>query len=110
MIIVNDDNINNKKWLIMINTIMVIIIIIIIVIIIIIIIIIIMIIVVNILIIGILSIQARTDTHLLNMIRINLPGAVQHVIEDLFSREVILRVRWGKLLGIFSANSEHDIV
>ena len=109
MIIVNDDNINNKKWLIMINTIMVIIIIII-VIIIIIIIIIIMIIVVNILIIGILSIQTRTDTHLLNMIRINLPGAVQHVIEDLFSREVILRVRWGKLLGIFSANSEHDIV
>ena len=110
MIIVNDDNINNKKWLIMINTIMVIIIIIIVIIIIIIIIIIIMIIVVNILIIGILSIQTRTDTHLLNMIRINLPGAVQHVIEDLFSREVILRVRWGKLLGIFSANSEHDIV
>ena len=106
MIIVNDDNINNKKWLIMINTIMVIIIIIIVIIII----IIIMIIVVNILIIGILSIQARTDTHLLNMIRINLPGAVQHVIEDLFSREVILRVRWVKLLGIFSANSEHDIV
>ena len=110
MIIVNDDNINNKKWLIMINTIMVIIIIIIVIIIIIIIIIIIMIIVVNILIIGILSIQTRTDTHLLNMFRINLPGAVQHVIEDLFSREVILRVRWGKLLGIFSANSEHDIV
>ena len=103
MIIVNDDNINNKKWLIMINTIMVIIIIVIIII-------IKMIIVVNILIIGILSIQARTDTHLLNMIRINLPGVVQHFIEDLFSREVILRVRWGKLLGIFSANSEHDIV
>ena len=48
------------------------------------------------LIIGILSIQARTDTHLLNMISIKLLGAVQHVIEELFSRQVILRVRWGK--------------
>ena len=94
----NDDNINNKKWLIIINTIMMIIIIIII------------IIIVNILIIGILSVQARTDTCLLNMISIKLLGAVQHVIQDLFSREVILRVRWGKSLGIFSPNSEHDIV
>ena len=72
--------------------------------------IIIIIIIVNILIIGILSIQARTDTCLLNMISIKLLGAVQHVIQDLFSREVILRVRWGKSLGIFSPNSEHDIV
>ena len=62
------------------------------------------------LIIGILSIQARTDTHLLNMISIKLLGAIQHVIEELFSREVILRVRWGKLLGVFLPNSEHDIV
>ena len=92
----NDDNINNKKRLIIINTIMIIIIIIII--------------IVNILIIGILSIQARIDTFLLNMISIKLLGAVQHVIQDLFSRQVILRVRWGKSLGIFSPNSEHDIV
>ena len=84
----NDDNINNKKWLkvikkwlIIINIIMIKIIIIII---------------VNILIIGILSIQTKTDTHLLNMISIKLLGAVQHVIEELFSRQVILRVRWGK--------------
>ena len=84
----NDDNINNKKWLkvikkwlIIINTIMIKIIIIII---------------INILIIGILSIQTKTDTHLLNMISIKLLGAVQHVIEELFSRQVILRVRWGK--------------
>ena len=76
----NDDNINNKKRLIIINTIMIIIIIIII---------------VNILIIGILSIQARIDTFLLNMISIKLLGAVQHVIQDLFSRQVILRVRRG---------------
>ena len=87
----NDDNINNKKWLkvikkwlIIINVIMIKIIIIII------------IIIVNILIIGILSIQTKTDTHLLNMISIKLLGAVQHVIEELFSRQVILRVRWGK--------------
>ena len=93
----NDDNINNKKRLIIINTIMIIIIIIII-------------IIVNILIIGILSIQARIDTFLLNMISIKLLGAVQHVIQDLFSRQVILKVRWGKSLGIFSPNSEHDIV
>ena len=86
------------------------IIIIIIIIIIIVIIIIIIVIIVIILIIGILSIQARTDTLLLNMISIKLLGAVQHVIQDLFSREVILRVRWGKSLGIFSPNSEHDIV
>ena len=85
-------------------------IIIIIIIIIIVIIIIIIVIIVIILIIGILSIQARTDTLLLNMISIKLLGAVQHVIQDLFSREVILRVRWGKSLGIFSPNSEHDIV
>ena len=85
----NDDNINNKKWLkvikkwlIMINIIMIKIIIIII--------------IVNILIIGILSIQTKTDTHLLNMISIKLLGAVKHVIEELFSRQVILRVRWGK--------------
>ena len=84
--------------------------IIIIIIIIIVIIIIIIVIIVIILIIGILSIQARTDTLLLNMISIKLLGAVQHVIQDLFSREVILRVRWGKSLGIFSPNSEHDIV
>ena len=89
----NDDNINNKKWLkvikkwlIIINVIMIKIIIIIIII----------IIIVNILIIGILSIQTKTDTHLLNMISIKLLGAVQHVIEELFSRQVILRVRWGK--------------
>ena len=88
----NDDNINNKKWLkvikkwlIIINVIMIKIIIIIIII-----------IIVNILIIGILSIQTKTDTHLLNMISIKLLGAVQHVIEELFSRQVILRVRWGK--------------
>ena len=86
----NDDNINNKKWLkvikkwlIIINIIMIKIVIIII-------------IIVNILIIGILSIQTKTDTHLLNMISIKLLGAVQHVIEELFSRQVILRVRWGK--------------
>ena len=85
----NDDNINNKKWLkiikkwlIIISTMMIKKIIIII--------------IVNILIIGILSIQTRTDTHLLNMISIKLLGAVQHVIEELFSRQVILRVRWGK--------------
>ena len=84
----NDDNINNKKWLIIINTIMIIIIMIII--------IIIIIIIVNMLIIGILSIQTRTDTCLLNMISIKLLGAVQHVIEELFSRQVILRVRWEK--------------
>ena len=88
----NDDNINNKKWLkvikkwlIIINVIMIKIIVIIIII-----------IIVNILIIGILSIQTKTDTHLLNMISIKLLGAVQHVIEELFSRQVILRVRWGK--------------
>ena len=40
--------------------------------------------------------QARTDTCLLNMISIKFLGEVQHVIEELFSREVILRVRWGK--------------
>ena len=85
----NDDNINNKKWLIIINTIMIIIIMIIIII-------IIIIIIVNMLIIGILSIQTRTDTCLLNMISIKLLGAVQHVIEELFSRQVILRVRWEK--------------
>ena len=90
----NDDNINNKKWLIIINTMMIMM----------------MMIIVNILIIGILSIQTRTDTHLLNMISIKLLGAVQHVTEELISREVILRVRRGKLLGIFSPNSEHDIV
>ena len=72
--------------------------------------IIIIIIIVNMLIIGILSIQARTDTFLLNMISIKLLGAVQHVIQELISREVILRVRRGKSLGIFSPNSEHDIV
>ena len=72
--------------------------------------IIIIIIIVNILIIGILSIQARTDTFLLNMISIKLLRAVQHVIQELISREVILRVRRGKSLGIFSPNSEHDIV
>ena len=69
-----------------------------------------MMIIVNILIIGILSIQTRTDTHLLNMISIMLLGAVQHVTEELISREVILTVRRGKLQGIFSPNSEHDIV
>ena len=72
--------------------------------------IIIIIIIVNILIIGILSIQARTDTFLLNMISIKLLGAAQHVIQELISREVIVRVRRGKSLGIFSPNSEHDIV
>ena len=55
----NDDNINNKKWLIIINTIMIIMIMIIIIIIIVIIIMIIIIIIVNILIIGILSISGQ---------------------------------------------------
>ena len=106
----NDDNTNNKKWLKIIKKWLIIIITIMIKIIIIIIIIIIRRIIVNILIIGILSIQTRTDTCLLNMISIKLLGAVQHVTEELISREVILRVRRGKLLGIFSPNSEHDIV